>query len=128
MGADFVGDEIQVFHAIEFAVGIGSDPNAGINGNEVIAVVDVAFDYEAVEAGFEPVSGDAGRREVPVCREVEVRGIRFALDGEWNRDAIDSEAELIVDVGEGELVTAGLVDAAGASGNRFGLWRKHRTR
>ena len=100
MDADFVSDGVRVFHAIGGAVRVWGGTIGGIECEDVVAIVDVAFEYEAGEAGFEAVGGDACRGEVAVGGEVEVWGVEFALDSEWNGFAVDADAELVVDVGK----------------------------
>ena len=40
---------------------------------------------------------------------------------EWNRGVIDPEPELVIDIGEGDLILARLFDAASAEGDVQGL-------
>ena len=116
-----MGNQGRVVVFVGLVKGIRSGSESWIESDDVISIVDVAFEHEAGEGGFETVCCDSGGCEIAVCGKVEVRGVEFEFTCERYEGAIDPEPELIIDVGEGQLVVAGLCDVADTSGDRFRL-------
>ena len=70
MGIHFMSDDVWVVIGVGVAGWVGSRAEGWIEGNDIVAIVDIAFEHEAGEVGFEAVGGDSGWSKIAVGGQV----------------------------------------------------------